>query len=109
MYFLLLLFLNYLKTNVDLQPTHDVDATGFEDVSDYQYVYQVIQDKSLADCVEALIGAFFQSTGVNGCLNFMNDVLEIPVMFKNVLASGGKLTLFCYLTFCALLRGLMVQ
>ena len=57
-------------------------------MSDYQFGYQVIQDKSLADCVEALIGAFFQSTGVDGCLNFMNDVLEIPAMFKHILASG---------------------
>ena len=68
---------------------HDSEATGFEDVKDYQYSYQVIQDKSLADSVEALIGAFFQSTGVEGCLAFMNDVLRIPSMFKEVLQDQG--------------------
>ena len=67
---------------------HDAEAAGFEDVTDYQYGYQVIQDKSLADCVEALIGAFFRSTGVDGCLRFMNDVLGIPVMFKHIFVGG---------------------
>uniref|UniRef100_A0A7M5VDW2 Uncharacterized protein n=1 Tax=Clytia hemisphaerica TaxID=252671 RepID=A0A7M5VDW2_9CNID len=48
------------------------------------YSYQVVQDKSLADCMEALIGAFFQSAGVKDCLVFMNDVLKIPTMFKGI-------------------------
>ena len=67
-------------------------------MSDYQFGYQVIQDKSLADCVEALIGAFFQSTGVNGCLDFMNDVLGIPVMFKHILANSDDVGKFISIT-----------
>lgn len=59
-----------------------------EDPSYVMYPYQEVQDKSLADCVEALIGVFFKMGGVGGCLKFMDKVLGIPVLFKSVENEG---------------------
>lgn len=46
--------------------------------------FQEVQDKSLADCIEALIGVYFKTGGVNLALHFMSNALNIPCMFKDI-------------------------
>lgn len=46
--------------------------------------FQLVQDKSLADCVEALIGLHFKIGGTNLALHFMQEFLSIDVLFDAI-------------------------
>ncbi|XP_065660737.1 endoribonuclease Dicer isoform X3 [Hydra vulgaris] len=54
-----------------------------------QYTYQNVKPKSIADCVEALIGVYFEVGGVNLALCFMQNFLNIPVLHSS-LQNGRK-------------------
>nr|XP_047132460.1 endoribonuclease Dicer-like [Hydra vulgaris] len=49
-----------------------------------RYTYQNVQPKSIADCVEALIGVYFEVGGVNLALCFMQHFLNIPVLHSSL-------------------------
>ncbi|XP_065660729.1 endoribonuclease Dicer isoform X3 [Hydra vulgaris] len=57
-----------------------------------QYTYQNVQPKSIADCVKALIGVYFEVGGVNLALCFMQNFLDISVLHSS-LQNGQKLML----------------
>ena len=46
--------------------------------------FQEVQDKSLADCVEALIGVHLKTGGLNLALRFMQDFLGIDVCYQQI-------------------------
>ena len=46
--------------------------------------FQEVQDKSLADCVEALIGVHLKTGGLNLALRFMQDFLGIDVCYQKI-------------------------
>ena len=52
--------------------------------------FQEVQDKSLADCVEALIGVHLKTGGLNLALRFMQDFLGIDVCYQQI--QNGSLT-----------------
>ncbi|XP_057315255.1 endoribonuclease Dicer-like isoform X2 [Hydractinia symbiolongicarpus] len=46
--------------------------------------YHEVQDKSLADCVEAMIGLYLKTGGVNLALKFMQKYLGLNVLYRAI-------------------------
>ena len=62
--------------------------------------YQIVKNKTLADSIEALIGVYFQTGGTNLALKFMQDYLNIDVMYSIIPVTeqtdGGVKSRSCY-------------
>ena len=58
--------------------------------------YQNVQDKSIADSVEALIGVYFERGGVNLALSFMQNFLGIQTLYSAIRNTDVKQSSSCY-------------
>ena len=81
---------NYNHRTVWLPPGYSrTDDSGSID-DEMGLCFQEVQDKSLADCVEALIGVHLKTGGLNLALHFMQDFLGIDVCYRQIENGSSK-------------------